>query len=118
MVPDMTAASQEVEKTFHADMPTCVKDILHDFKDVFPTDLPPSLRLLRKGHEFCIDLEDVATPVHKPIYKLSSLKLEEARKHIDYMLEHGYIRPSDSPYGSLVPVVPKKHGGLRFCIDY
>ena len=34
------------------------------------------------------------------------------------MLEHGFIRPSDSPYGASVLFAPKKDGGLRFCIDY
>ena len=34
------------------------------------------------------------------------------------MLEHGFIRPSDSPYGALVLFAPKKDGRLRFCIDY
>ena len=118
VVPEKNETGQEVEKTFHADMPTSVRDVLHEFKDVFPTDLPPGLPPVRKGHEFRIDLEDETAPVHKPIYKLSPLELEEARKQIDYMLEHGYIRPSDSPYGSLVLFVPKKDGGLRFCIDY
>ena len=34
------------------------------------------------------------------------------------MLEHGFIRPSDSPYGAPVLFAPKKDGGLWFCIDY
>ena len=73
---------------------------------------------MRKGHEFCIDLEHTTALVHKPIYKLSPLELEEVQKQIEYMLEHGYIRPSDSPYGYPILFVPKKDGGLWFCIDY
>ena len=37
---------------------------------------------------------------------------------IEYMLEHRFIRPSDSPYGALVLFALKKDSGLRFCIDY
>ena len=118
VVPEKTEAKQDVEKTFHSDMPTCIREVLNEFKDVFPTDLPPGLPPVWKGHEFRIDLEDTTAPVHKPIYKLSPLELEETRKQIDYMLEHGYIRPSDSSYGSPALFVLKKDGGLRFCIDY
>ena len=70
------------------------------------------------GHEFKIELEDDAPPVHRPIYKLSPLELAEAKKQIEYMLEHGFIQPSNSPYGAPVLFAPKKDGGLRFCIDY
>ena len=80
VVPEKNETGQEVEKTFHAGMPTSVRDVLHEFKDVFPIDLPLGLPPVRKVHEFRIDLEDEIAPVHKPIYKLSPLELEEARK--------------------------------------
>ena len=70
------------------------------------------------GHEFKVELEDNTPPIHRPIYKLSPPELEETRKQIQYMLEHGYIRPSISLYGAPVLLAPKKDGGLRFCIDY
>ena len=49
---------------------------------------------------------------------MSPLELEEAKKQIESMLEHGFVRPSDSPHGAPVLFVPKKDGSLRFCIDY
>ena len=52
------------------------------------------------------------------IYKLSPMELAEAKRQIEYMLEHGIIRPSQSPYGVPVLFAPEKDGGLRFCIDY
>ena len=75
VVSKKTEAGQDVEKTFHSDMPTCTMEVLNEFKDVFLTDLPLGLPPMRKGHEFRIDLEDTTTPVHKPIYKLSPLEL-------------------------------------------
>ena len=92
----------------------CVKNT----QDIFPKDLPKGLPPKRLGHEFKIDLEPDTKPMHRPIYKLSPLKLDEAKKQIEYMLEHGFIRPSESPWGAQVLFAPKKDGGLRFCIDY
>ena len=60
-----------------------------------------------EGHEFKIDLEDEVPLVHHPLYKMSLLELEEVRKQIESMLEHGFVRPSDSPYGAPVLFVPK-----------
>ena len=118
VVPEKTETGCDVEKAYHKDMPEEIKAVLQDYKDIFPTDLPPGLPPVRMGHEFKIELEDETPPIHRPIYKLSPLELEEAKKQIQYMLEHGYIRPSISPYGAPVLFAPKKDGGLRFCIDY
>ena len=49
---------------------------------------------------------------------MSPLELEKERKQIQYMMDHGYIRQSDSPYGAQVLFAPKEDGSLRFCIDY
>ena len=89
-----------------------------EYADIFPKDLPKGLPPKRLGHEFKIDLEPDTKPVHRPIYKLSPLELNEVKKQIEYMLEHGFIRPSESPWGAPVLFAPKKDGGLWFCIDY
>ena len=99
------------------DLPKEIEAVLKEFEDIFPKDLPLELPLIRKGHEFKIDLEDNTPPGHRPTNKLSPLELQKARKQIEYVLEHDFIRPSKSPYGAPVLFIPKKDGGLRFCID-
>ena len=118
IVLEKTETVCDVEKAYHKDMLEEIKAVLQEHKDIFPMDLPPGLPPVRMGHGFKIELEDDTPPIHRPIYKLSPLKLEEAKKQIQYMLEHGYIRPSISPYGAPVLFALKKDGGLRFCIDY
>ena len=44
-----------------------------------------------QGHEFRIDLENDVPPVHRLLYKMSPLELEEAKKQIESMLEHSFI---------------------------
>lgn len=34
------------------------------------------------------------------------------------MKEQGIVRPSVSPWASLIVLVPKKNGEFRFCVDY
>ena len=85
---------------------------------MFAKDLPKGLPPVRKGHEFRIELTDEEKPVHRPLYKLSPLELEESKKQLTMLLENGYIQPSDSPYGSPVLFVLKKGGSLRMCVDY
>ena len=112
IVPEKMETGCDVEKAYDKHMPREIKAILQEYKNIFLTDLPLGLPLVRMGHKFKIELGDDTPPIHKPIYKLSPLKLEEAKKKIQYILEHGYIRPWISPYGAPVLSVPKKDGGL------
>ena len=89
-------------------MPPEIKAVLEEYDDVFPDDLPLGLPPLRRGFEFKIELEDDTHLVHRPIYKFNPLELQKAKEQIQSMLEHGFIRPSQSPYGAPVLFAPKK----------
>ena len=97
--------------------PSTVKAILHQFKDVFPNELPKGLPP-RRGQDFHIKLKNDAQPQKKGLYRLSAKELEELRKQLDGLLESGFIRPSQSPWGAPVLFVSKKDGDLRMCVDY
>ena len=44
--------------------------------------------------------------------------MNEVKKKLQKFLEKGVIRPSTSPCGSPIIIVPKKDGTWRMCIDY
>ena len=43
---------------------------------------------------------------------------EDARQHIQALLDANIIKPSNSPYASPIVLVRKKSGKLRLCVDY
>ena len=43
---------------------------------------------------------------------------EIIQTEVDKMLSAGIITPSDSPWASLIVLVRKKDGSVRFCVDY
>ena len=55
-------------------------------------------------------------PVHRPLYKMSLLELEEAKKQIESMLEHSFIRPSDSPYVPQSCSYPRRMGAFSYVL--
>jgi hypothetical protein len=90
--------------------------VVSEFLDVFPKDLlgmPPERKV-----EFAIELIPGTTPIYKRAYRVFGPKLVELKKHIDELLEKGYIRPSTSPWVAQVLFVEKKEGTKRMCIDY
>jgi hypothetical protein len=90
--------------------------ILSEFQDVFPNELPrlPPEREL----DFTIDLKLGAKPISKTPYWMTALELCELQMQLKELLDLGLVRPSVSPWGTLVIFVKKKDGSLRLCIDY
>ena len=46
------------------------------------------------------------------------MELAELKVQLQELLDKGFIRPSNSPWGAPVLFVKKKDGTLRLCIDY
>jgi hypothetical protein len=75
--------------------------------------MPPERKV-----EFAIELIPGTTPISKRAYRVSGPVLVQLKKHIDELLEKGYIRPSTSPWATPVLFVEKKDGTNKMCIDY
>eukprot|EP01018_Ginkgo_biloba_P033690 Gb_34061 [translate_table: standard] len=75
--------------------------------------LPPE-RAIAHG----IDLELGASLPNSGLYHRSVMENEEIRRQISELMEMGHIKPSASPFGSPVLLVPKKDGSWCLCIDY
>ncbi|KAM2106330.1 hypothetical protein ACFX1X_015700 [Malus domestica] len=101
----------------HGPLPKQVEDVLVEFADVMPKELPKKLPP-RREVDHAIELEPGAKPPSKSPYRMSPPELEELRKQLNELLDAGYIQPSKSPYGAPVLFQRKKEGSLRLCIDY
>lgn len=106
----------ESSATSQGDHPLA-KQILAEFQDVFPAELPSQLPP-RRAVDFEIEIEPGHTPPSRPTYRLSSEELEELKTTLDDLLAKGFIKPSVSPFGAPILFVKKKDGSRRMVIDY
>ena len=89
---------------------------LSEFRDIFPeelTQLPPSREV---DHE--IEVIPGSSPVSRRPYKMSLPEAIELKEQLRQLLEKGFIKPSNSPWGAPVLFQKKKDGTLWLCIDY
>ena len=97
------------------DAPAAVRDqlqqLLHDYEDLFPSQLPKG-RPPKRAVEFEIHMEEGSTPPNRPPYRLSPKEHEELQAQIDDLLAQGHIRPSSSPYGAPVLFRPEERWAL------
>ena len=57
------------------------------------------------------------TPFKERYCRIPPHQFEEVKKHLQEIVEMGAIKHSNSPWPSVVLLVQKKDGSLRFCID-
>ena len=92
-----------------------VRIILNKWQNIFskcPTDLGCTNLV---EHEIHLENED---PFKDPYRHIPPSLIQEVREHLNEMIEAGAIRPSKSPFSSIVVIARKKDGSIRFCIDY
>jgi len=95
----------------------CIKQILEEFLDVMPEELPEDLPPRRRvDHE--IEMVLGVAPLTKAPYRMSHEELKELKVQLEELFAKGYIKPSKSPYGAPFFFVHKKDGTLRMCVDY
>ena len=90
--------------------------VVCQYWDVFPNELsglPP-----QRDVDFCIELHPGTSPISMTPHRMAPVELQELKVQIHESLDKGFIRPSTSPWGSLVLFVNKKDKTLRLCIDY
>jgi hypothetical protein len=71
-------------------LPHAITNLLLEFKDVFPTEIPPGLLLLR-GMKHQIDLIPGATLPNRTTYRTNLEETKEIQRQVQELLDHGYI---------------------------
>ncbi|XP_057520819.1 uncharacterized protein LOC130801075 [Amaranthus tricolor] len=73
-----------------------LRDLIEQYRDVFPEDLPLGLPTLR-GIEHQIDLVPGASLPNKPAYKTNPMETKELQRQVEELMQMGYVRESLSP---------------------
>jgi hypothetical protein len=90
-------------------------DIVSKYDDIFqePDGLPPKREIQHEIH-----LQQDSPLPNVGMYRMSVVEMTEIKKQVQGLLDQGVIRPSSSPCGSPIVMVPKKDGTWRMCVDY
>jgi hypothetical protein len=97
-------------------LPYAITNLLQEFKNVFPAEIPPGLPPLR-GIEHQINLIPGASLPNRALYRTNPEETKEIQRQVQELLDNGYVRESLSPCVVPIILVPKKNGTWRMCID-
>jgi hypothetical protein len=97
-------------------LPPAVANILQEYEDVFPQDVPPGLPPVI-GIEHQIDLIPGASLPNRALYRTNPEETKEIQQQIQELLDKGYIRESLSTGVVPIILVSKNDGSWRLCTD-
>ena len=113
----MIAALVEIKPDHVVEVQDSVAEVLDEFRDVMPAELPKVLPP-RRTFDHRIELEPGTRPPARAPYRMAPAELAELRKQLDDLLDAGYIQPSKAPYGAPMLFQRKQDGSMRMCVDY
>ncbi|KAK3254219.1 hypothetical protein CYMTET_36564, partial [Cymbomonas tetramitiformis] len=119
-VPALEPREDEIDESVSPGMWQQLRDLEKEFEDVICTELPESVQAREYKASVRLRPDWQGNPLHRKGYKLSQEELRQLRLQLDELLAKGYIRPSASPWGCPVLMVPKPSNPkeLRLVIDY
>uniref|UniRef100_A0A3B1IW77 Gypsy retrotransposon integrase-like protein 1 n=1 Tax=Astyanax mexicanus TaxID=7994 RepID=A0A3B1IW77_ASTMX len=86
--------------------------LVKDFSSLF-NDVPTQTTVVQ--HDVKVTS---SVPVKQHPYRTNVAKRAIMKSEVDYLVEHGFAKPSSSPWSSPCVLVPKPDGSHRFCTDY
>ncbi|XP_027096106.1 uncharacterized protein [Coffea arabica] len=99
-----------------ASLPSVITNLIQEYQDVFPEDIPNGLPPLR-GIEHQIDFIPGSSLPNKAPYRTNSEETKEQQRQVEELLSKGWIQESLNPCAVPVLLVSKKDGGWRMCTD-
>jgi hypothetical protein len=89
-------------------LPHVITNFLQEFKNIFPTEIPPGLPPLR-GIDHQINLILGATLPNRAAYRTNPKETKKIQRQVQELLDHRYVRESLSSYVVPVILVSKKN---------
>lgn len=114
--PLFALVATDVSKEEHQVIPLDFKELISEFHDLFPTNLPAGSLPLRDIQHH-IDLVPNAVLPNRAHYRMSPEEHEELRRQVEDLLTKGYVRECLSPCAVPALLIPKKDKTWRMCVD-